>query len=315
MMLRLRQDTQYDVVGLGVATLDLFTVVKKFPVGREVQQAVSMVADGGGPVATALVACARLGGRTAMIDCVGDDTAGQTILSQFSRYGVDTSAIRRYPNAVSAAATILVEVESGNRAIYYQPASVPELKDAADFCGMIERAKILHINGRHGESLRGAMRIAKNAGVKISFDGGANRYRESMREIVQLSDICLVAWDFAKQYTGCDEPEQAAAALLEEGPEIVGVTCGARGSYIAGRDTPLFHQIAYSMEHVADTTGCGDSYHGAFLYALANGVSLQKAAALASAVAAINTQTIGGRAGLPDLAQVTAFLAQRGQMI
>jgi sugar/nucleoside kinase (ribokinase family) len=38
---------------------------------------------------------------------------------------------------------------------------------------------------------------------------------------------------------------------------------------------------------------------------------LEKTAAFASAVAALNSQGLGGRGGLPTLAQVEAFLAKQ----
>jgi sugar/nucleoside kinase (ribokinase family) len=62
---------------------------------------------------------------------------------------------------------------------------------------------------------------------------------------------------------------------------------------------------------VVDTTGCGDSYHGAFLFGLLKGLDLEQTAALASAVAALSSQALGGRTGLPTLAQATAFLSTR----
>jgi sugar/nucleoside kinase (ribokinase family) len=62
---------------------------------------------------------------------------------------------------------------------------------------------------------------------------------------------------------------------------------------------------------VVDTTGCGDSYHGAFLFGLLKGLDLEQTAALASAVAALNSQALGGRTGLPTLEQATAFLSTR----
>ena len=58
-----------------------------------------------------------------------------------------------------------------------------------------------------------------------------------------------------------------------------------------------------------DTTGCGDSYHGAFLLGLVQGMELEETASFASAVAALNSQCLGGCAGLPTLEQVKAFLA------
>lgn len=307
-------DAAFDVVGLGVSTLDMFTVVKRFPSGREVQRASRMAIDGGGPVATASAALGRLGGRAAMLDCVGDDWAGGLILRDFARYNVDAGQVKTYPGKTSSAANILVEEPTGNRAIFYQPGSVPEITDIEPSAALIRQAKILHINGRHGAALDQAIRIAKQSGVKVSFDGGANRYDARLGALVKDTDICIVAGDFAVQYTGLTDLAEAARRLLADGPEIVGVTDGVNGSYIASRTRDVFHQPAFPMERVVDTTGCGDSYHGAFLYALTRGLSLQTCAAIASAVAAINTQTLGGRNGLPDLEQVRRFLAARDSL-
>ena len=76
------------------------------------------------------------------------------------------------------------------------------------------------------------------------------------------------------------------------------------------RDGHFFHQPAFLFPSVLDTTGCGDSYHGAFLFGLLRGLPLEKTAALASAVAALNSQALGGRGGIPTYAQAAAFLAE-----
>ena len=67
---------------------------------------------------------------------------------------------------------------------------------------------------------------------------------------------------------------------------------------------------AYLLPNVVDTTGCGDSYHGAFLFGLLRGMKLEQLASLASAVAALNSQHLGGRIGLPTWEQVKAFLSR-----
>ena len=55
-------EKQMDVIGLGASTIDVLTLVEHFP-GRVVQQALSTMIQGGGPVATAMVAVSRLGGQ------------------------------------------------------------------------------------------------------------------------------------------------------------------------------------------------------------------------------------------------------------
>ncbi len=297
-----------DVVGIGVSTLDMFTVVDAFPRSREVQKASKMVLDGGGPVATAMVTLAKLGASTIMIDNLGDDWSGLLIAEEFKKYKVQTHCLEIFPQHSSSIANILVEKKTGIRAILYHPGTVPEIRDITKYIPIIQKAKVLHLNGRHFDASLAAIDVAKQAGVKISFDGGANRYNPNMRQIVPKVDICIVAKEFALTYTNQTKVECAGESLLEAGLKLVVITDGINGSWVFDNDIGIFHQPAFNMDRVIDTTGCGDSYHGGFLYGFLHNMSLKKCAEFASAVAALNTQALGGRKGLPSLKTVELFL-------
>ncbi|MBM4080993.1 MAG: sugar kinase, partial [Planctomycetes bacterium] len=62
---------------------------------------------------------------------------------------------------------------------------------------------------------------------------------------------------------------------------------------------------------VVDTTGCGDVYHGAFIFGLLRKWDLRRTAQFASAVAALKCRELGGRAGIPTLPEVQRFLGSR----
>jgi sugar/nucleoside kinase (ribokinase family) len=154
--------------------------------------------------------------------------------------------------------------------------------------------------------------LAKDSNVKISFDGGANRFRPELRTLVPLTNICIVAKDFAEKYTGQTDLSKSAESLLREGPEIAIVTDGINGSWVCAKDGLSVHQPAFLFPKTIDTTGCGDSYHGAFLAGLLKGFTIEKAAIVASAVAAINSQHLGGRSGIPKFDEVTKYLIGKG---
>jgi len=299
----------YDVLGLGVSTLDILALVDHFPAGEEVQRADDLTLQGGGPVATAIVALARLGARTAMFDAIGGDWRGRMICDGFSREGVDPTHLLVHEGCSSATACILVERGTGARTIIYLPGTTPEIHPQALAPGLIESARILHLNGRHWDACLAASRRAREAGVRVSFDGGAGRFRPEIRQLMPLVDIAIVARDFAAKYTGEEAPTRAAQSLLREGPGLVVVTDGVRGSWVAPAEVPIFHQPAFQAHPLVDTTGCGDAYHGAFLFALLGGRPLEDAAALASAAAALNAQHLGARQGLPTLEEAETFLA------
>ena len=208
----------------------------------------------------------------------------------------------------SASATILVKKSTGDRAIYFTPSTTTELSDISPFIDVIKNSKILHINGRHKQILSDAITIAKNYNVKISFDGGANRYNEFNDLLAQKSDICILAKDFANKYTNEIDTIKALKIIIEKGSYIAGITLGDKGSYIMDNNYNIIYQPAFKQKNIIDTTGCGDSYHGAFLYGLINNFSLTQTTQIASAVASINTQKLGSRGNLPNLTELKHFL-------
>lgn len=321
-----------DIVGIGASTLDRFIVVEHYPTGREVQQVVSSTTDGGGPVATALAVAGKYGARTAMIDSIGDDMVGRHILDDFKKYNVNTDAIHIETGEKSGVATILVKHSTGERAVFFERSTAKEPAFLEVHKELIKNAFILHINGRHRQLMRSAMAIAKEVGTIISLDGGAQRYDEDMKPITEDSHIVIVARDYAEKYTGSTNLEDACRIIHDRGALIAGVTDGANGSYFVWPDGTAYRCEPFPQKSIVDTTGAGDSFHGAFLASLVNTIhymngqentfiikpdstyinavdvlkhcahsDLEKAAIFASAVASLNTQGIGGRSPLPTL--------------
>jgi len=302
---------QFDVVGLGVSTLDLFMVVDELPGSELVQRAHDSLLQGGGPVATALVALSRLGCSVAMIDKLGDDWRGKLVREEFEREGVSTRYLHLAAGQTSSIATILVRKIDGARTITYAPGDAEEVVPSDISDEMISSARILHLNGRHREAAVVAGRIAKRHGVPVSFDGGAHRFHEQLRPLIEVSDICIVARQFAFACAGAGDIQVCAARLLRTGPSIVVITAGTEGSWVFDQGGECFHQPAYPLDDSVDTTGAGDAYHGAFLYGLLRGYSLKETAKFASAVAALNTRKLGGRSALPTRQEVAEFLSEQ----
>lgn len=305
----------FDVIGLGAATLDVLTLLPHFPAEEQLLRATAQSVQGGGPVATALATLGRLGARPALLDCQGDDWAGEQIRHGLAAEGVEPGFIQVVPGARSTTAVVLVTQGEGRRTILFHPAQSVEGKELAPALDalpleLLEGATFLHLNGRHLTACLAAARAARSKGARVSFDGGAGRYRAELDELLGLCDVCLVAWDFARQFSGQDDPAEATEALLERGAQIAGVTDGARGAWIASRAGERFHQPAYRPPRLVDTTGCGDAYHGAFLFGLLRGWELRRTAAFASALAALNASELGGRKGLPGLEEAVRFMEE-----
>jgi sulfofructose kinase len=105
-----------------------------------------------------------------------------------------------------------------------------------------------------------------------------------------------------------EELLHAAAKLQRLGPPVVVITEGERGSWCVS-DEGHFHVPAYPPQgEVVDTTGAGDVFHGAFLFARARGWSLRRALHVAAVVAAMKCRALGGRAGIPTLDEALQVL-------
>lgn len=290
-----------EVIGIGAATWDHFWIVEEFAAEERVCAASNHVATGGGPVATALCALARHGHATALIDVGGDDAPGLALRAELEQHGVDTAALQVLPGRRSATAGILVRRRDGARQIAYHPSDAGEPVWDETQARLVRGARLLHLNGRHETTARAAVAEAAAHGVTIAFDGGAGRWRDSLRDLVAASHLRLVARDFAHQFAGSDNLETMLSTLLTPPARIVVITDGVRGSHLALPDGTRHHQPAFPAEPVIDTTGCGDLFHGAFLHGWLSGWPAVACAAYAARLAARNAEGLGGRFALGEM--------------
>ncbi|MEX2540844.1 MAG: PfkB family carbohydrate kinase [Trueperaceae bacterium] len=296
------------LLGLGMATVDFLTLVPRLPGPDEVFPLQRLDMQGGGPVATALAAAARLGTGAAFAGAVGDDHWGDAIVDDFGRFGVNVDEVVRRRGGVSPHSVILVDAASGKRSILYSNGDVRGLEPAELPERLIGRAAVLHLDGFDIDAALEAARIARAAGVPVSLDGGAGEPWPGLLDLLPLVDLLVVAAQFAESVTGEKRPESALTALRRWGARQVVITDGARGAWFLGGEGDTGHVPAFDVE-VVDTTGAGDTFHGAYLHAFLAGESIAGCVLFASAAAALKCTRLGGRAGLPTSDQVEAFLA------
>lgn len=300
----------FEIVGLGLATVDVITLTPRLPGPDDVFAVDEIVVQGGGPVATALVAAARLGASAAYLGTIGSGRWGQEVAAGFARYGVDAAHARHGGTGEQPLSVILVDATSGRRSILYRPGTLPDLAPDDLPAAVVEGARILHLDGGHLKAALHAARLARAAGVTVSFDGGAGEKWPGIEELLPLVDVMVVARQFATTYAGEADPAAAGPALLRQyDPQEVVITDGERGAwYWDGRGR--LHRPAFSVD-VVDTTGAGDVFHGAYLFAHLRGWGPERRLAFASATAALKCRRAGGRAGIPSRQEVEAFLQKR----
>ncbi len=295
-----------------MSILDSVQVVDQFPSEAGVTRVRNSVMMGGGPVPTALCAAARLGSQAAILDRIGSDWRGDRIAEDYRKFGVDTRFLLREEGRSSSFGNVLVRRSDGERHLLYEEGDFSPLEFSDLPREALGSCRVLHLNGRHWPACKKAAQVVRESGGLVSFDGGAHRYDPKLVELLPLIDILLVAADFADQAVGTGVREAQLDPLAQWGATLVGITEGSKGSWFRTADGTRFHQPAFPVAEVIDTTGCGDVFHGAFLAAYARGESWSEAARWASATAAMAATALGGRGYLPGQVEVERWVLGTG---
>jgi ribokinase len=297
----------FDVYGLGQCALDYIGTVDAYPEPDLKCEIADLVIQGGGPVATALVALARWGASCVFAGVIGDDFFGRMIRASLDDEGVDTSQILVRERAGSQFAFALAEPKTGRRTIFWRRPTGPRPRPEEIDCSLIRRARVFHTDGLFPEACLAGARAARAAGVPVVVDAGT--LREGILELARVSDYFLASETFSRAFVGDDKPVETCRRLAELGPRVTGVTLGERG-YVALADGRILERPAYQV-HAVDTTGCGDVFHGGFTYGLLRCWDVEKSLEFAAWAAAMVSLKLGGRAGIPSLADAKAWGERR----
>ncbi|OIO01796.1 hypothetical protein COY52_11515 [Candidatus Desantisbacteria bacterium CG_4_10_14_0_8_um_filter_48_22] len=298
---------KYDVIGVGCCAFDCLMKVSKNPGPDERIRAGDFIIQGGGEVGTALVAVARLGGKAKFIGRLGNDNFGEFLIEDFKREGVDTSSTILEKRKTTRFACILVDEKTGKRGIIYSEKGVPGAMPSDIRESEIKQAKYLLVSQASPgiEASLKAARIMKKAGGTVVLD--ATKIIPQTKEFLRLSDVIIVDEEFACLLIGEKNYFRSAQKIFSMKKKgIVVVTAGTKGSFCVSKEGK-FHTQAFKVKAV-DTTGAGDVFHGAFALGLLRKWPLPYTAKFASAVSAMKCRSLGGRAGIPKLAEVKKFL-------
>ncbi len=297
-----------DCIFLGGSSVDTILEVPRMPVTDEKMLARFAGIQGGGLVANAACAAARLGLSTAWAGVLGDDAGGALALNDLRGYGIDTTWVEVLPDTVSDFCIILLD-PSRERTILVvtTTANLPRFDPA--LLQALGAARMVYLIPHRQEIFAVVANAARAGGSRIAIDlEAANALSDTdVRFALENSAVVFCNAAALAKFTGQEEIAAGARQVLALGPEVVVVTMGARGAAAFTADEDAFSP-SFPVE-VVDTTGAGDCFHGAFLTAWLSAWDLNKSLIFANAAAALSVQKIGARGSLPTRAEVQAFLA------
>ena len=298
----------YEIVGVGHSCLDRLCIVENYPKEDDSTHIVSTSVQGGGAVATALVAASRLGIGAAFIGNIGNDEVSDRIVGFFEADGVSTALMSRRSDCHGLESFVMVNPANGSRTKFPQKDENPPIEWNNKSEAAIKEAKVLHLDGTNYANAVKAASIAKSCGVTVSLDGcSMQEDNRKNRELASLSDILIMNRKYPLKVSGELSYDEALLKIASWGPKIVVCTLGEQGSLaVIGGKVCRFEP--YRPKKVVDTTGCGDVYHGAFLCAYVLGMDVGRAIVFAGIAAGLKCEKLGGRAGIPTRAEVSALI-------
>jgi sulfofructose kinase len=295
-----------DVLGIGLNATDTLILVPEFPPYAGKIAFDRELLSPGGQIATAVVTCAKLGLRAKYVGTIGDDLRGQIQRESLDKTGVDTSGLIVREGCPNQTAYILIDQRTGERTVLWQRSDCLRLRPSDLRVEDIASARLLHIDGYDTEAAAYAASLARRHGVPVSID--VDTVYPGFDEVLRKVDYLVAGSAWPEKWTGEADPFAALSLLQGEyGFRIAAMTLGDKGS-LALENGCWTYSPAYEVTCV-DTTGAGDVFHGAFCYAVLQGMPMAAALDYSNAAAALNCTAIGARGHVPDGAEVEALLA------
>jgi len=260
----------------------------------------------GGQIATAILACARLGLASAFAGGVGDDADAEHALAPLRAAGVDLRHVRARAGVATQTAQIWIDGASGERTIVWHRDPALALRPEELPLAEIRRARALHLDAGDLPAALAAARAARAAGVPVVLD--ADAAEPGVAELLAAVDFPVVSRSFAETLYGTSKLREALEGLLAAGARMAVITLGPLGA-LAATGSRVIESPGYRIP-VRDTTGAGDAFHAGFVWGLLEGLDAEGVLRAAHAAAALNCQALGAQGGLPDRAQLAAFLAR-----
>src|ERR1039458_4271377 len=162
--------TNFDVVGVGLNATDTVLIVPHFPAYAGKAPYEREFVSTGGQVASAMVACARLGLRTRYIGVIGDDERGRIQWESLQGTGVDLEYVEVRQGCPNQSAYIIIDRSTGERTILWKHDECLRIDPARIDEERIAGERVLLIDGHDTDAVARAAEIARARGIPVVVD-------------------------------------------------------------------------------------------------------------------------------------------------
>ena len=252
----------------------------------------------GGGATNASVTFSRQGLHASFMGTIGHDPAGQAVLNDLDKEGVDTRFVS-YSTRLNTGYSVLLLAPNGERSILtYRGASTHY--DKKHFVLSEVDADWLYVSSMAGsmEVIDDIFHQAKSQDMKVFFNPGKGELKQPAKLKGLLEDVDVISVnkeEAASIVEGRDAEELArhllhyvSVAIVSDGPNGVVATDGKT----------VVRAGMYEDVKVIDRTGAGDAFGSGFLSQYAQAKSLKECVIFASANSTSVVTKVGAKAGI-----------------
>jgi len=314
--------TNFDVVTVGAAVLDIFMKSDNFRVGhaKEVPGGVAMyeayggkmeveevtISSGGGATNTAC-SFARKELKTAVIAEMGNDPQALIIHKDLEEDGVETRYLIQEPNEVTAVSVILIAKDGGRSIMVHRGASALLTKRDLPLADLTTRWLYISSLGGNIALLKVLLAFAKRSGVRVSLNPGMKEIEEREKLLPLLSDVevLFVNREEAGKLWGVrvQDDEIWQKALFPSQARVTVVTDAERGGKMITKGEAHWWRGRKEAK-VVDTTGAGDAFASGYVSGILYGKDYEQAVEWGIKNATAVLGYVGAKQGLLTLGQV-----------
>jgi sugar/nucleoside kinase (ribokinase family) len=307
-------EKEFDAIGFGTNAVDFLIVVPEYPKFNSKIELDNYFQLAGGEVASTMVGLSRLGMKTAYVGRFGSDSAGDFGLKTLIEEGVNIDLTEKIQGATTQIAFIIIDGLSGERTVIWKRDKKLSYKAEEAPVEIASKGKVLHMTPHDTNACCVMAQQAKSSKVIVSLD--IDNPTDRIEDLLELVDILITSEEFQLKFLGIKDQKFALKEIKSRyGCKIVGTTLGSKGSLILCEDVFIETDGFVVPGGCKDTTGAGDAFRAGFLYGLLTNQTVETAAKIANAVAALKCRQIGARTALPYKSELIDFLSNSGVIL
>jgi sulfofructose kinase len=295
-----RRKRPIDVVGVGINATDTIIRLPHFPSSDSKVELLSVEIKPGGQVASALVACQRWGLRTHYVGKIGDDAAGKFQIHEMAREGVESHWIK-VANSSSQSSFILVDDGTGERTVLWKRDPQIAIAPSDLRRHWLKGCRALLVDGHDTAASTRAARWARQENILVIAD--LDNLYPGVKTLLEHVEYPVTSRDFPGRLTGKSNLLKSLPQIHSEFKCRLTIATLGRLGAIAWDGKRFFLSYGFKVRAV-DTTGAGDIFHGAFIYGLLQGWSIEVTLEFSNAAAALNCTASGARGRIASLTEI-----------